>query len=55
MSALAMTCFVYIKARAQLNDLLGFKIKIIYWSLAVIVILMTIIIITAYIKIETLA
>ena len=48
-----MTCFVYIKARAQLNDLLGFKIKIIYWSLAVIVMLMTIIIITSYSKIES--
>lgn len=46
-----MTCFVYIKARAQLNDLLGCKIKIIYWSLAVIVIFIIIIIITAYIKI----
>lgn len=50
-----MTCFVYIKARSQLNDLLGFKIKIIYWSLAVIVIFIIIIIITAYIKIEMLA
>jgi hypothetical protein len=50
-----MTCFVYIKARAQLNDLLGCKIKIIYWSLAVIVIFIIIIIITAYIKIEMLA
>lgn len=48
-----MTCFVYIKARSQLNDLLGFKIKIIYWSLAVTVILMTIIIITTYIKLES--
>lgn len=48
-----MTCFVYIKARSQLNDLLVFKIKIIYLSLAVIVILMTIIIITTYIKLES--
>lgn len=48
-----MTCFVYITARSQLNDLLGFKIKIIYWSLAAIVILMTIIIITTYIKLES--
>jgi hypothetical protein len=50
-----MTCFAYIKARAQLNHLLGCKIKIIYWSLAVIVIFIIIIIITAYIKIEMLA